>query len=345
MKRSYNYQGARGAGYVTKLALGIGMAVLARKLYRHCTKKSVKDKVVLITGGSRGLGLAVAKELANRGADIIICARTAEQLEKAGRELIAAGARVFTIVTDLRDPQQVTEMMQQSIARFGRIDILVNNAGVMVVGPENVMEIDDYKEVMNANLWSSLHTIKAAMPYFKQQGGGHIVIICSVGGKIAVPHMLPYSISKFALVGLSQGLASELAKEHIKVTTVIPNLMRTGSPRNISLKGDHESEYAWFKIADSLPVISQSAAAAARQIAKGIEAGQTEITLTFIARLAVALQGIFPSLIATATRMANYLLPEGTNREYKKGYQSESKLTKGVIGQITDRNAVKYNQL
>jgi short-subunit dehydrogenase len=326
------------------IGLVLALAFVSSKIYRQLTRISLRDKVVLITGGARGLGLALARELASKGASLILCSRTASQLEQARQELEAIGCPVFTMVTDLRDEQQVADLFQQSILRFGRIDMLINNAGVMIAGPQNVMDIDDFKNTMEANVWSSLYTIKAALPIFKSQRRGHIVNICSIGGKFAVPHMLPYSVSKFAMVGLSQGLAAELAKDRVKVTTVIPNLMRTGSPRNITVKGNHEAEYGWFKLAGSFPLVSQNADQAARQIVKGIENGRSEIVLTFTAKFVSAVQGIFPGAMGTVAKLMNALLPRSENTAAKKGWEAETRLTHGIIGAISDKAADKYNQ-
>jgi short-subunit dehydrogenase len=126
------------------------------------------------------------------------------------------------------------------------------------------MGLKEYDDAMRTNFWTALHTIHACLPIFKAQGYGSIVNITSIGGKIAVPHMLPYSTSKFALVGFSEGLRTELKKHNILVTTIVPYLMRTGSARNITVKGNHEAEYAWFKTLATSPFIAQNAELAAK---------------------------------------------------------------------------------
>lgn len=328
-----------------KLAsLGLTAWYVIKNLYRDSKKVNVQGRVVLITGGSRGLGLAIARELASKGARLALCARDAEHLNKVSKEFTEKGYSIFIHAADVTDSEQVQQMVEQVIRYYGHIDIVINNAGIMLVGPDQVMEIADYKSLMESNCWSSLYTTKALVPHFKAQGIGHIVNICSIGSKISVPHMVPYSVSKFALIGLSQGLASELAHDNILVTTVVPNLMRTGSPRNISVKGNHQAEYAWFKLASSLPMISQSADVAAKRIVEGIEFQETQITLTFTAKLAVALQALAPDLIGGSTRLAGRLMPSSDDSTVKKGYESESKITQGAIGSITDEAAIKFNQ-
>lgn len=330
---------------VIKLASLAGVAwYVAKNVRRHTNVPDLSGKVVLITGGSRGLGLALARELAARGAGIAICARKTEHLEKTRREFAASDYPLFTYQTDVTVPDQVNEMIEQVVRHYSRLDMVINNAGTMLLGPDQVMSIADYKDVMEANCWSALYTTKAVTPYFKEQGAGHIVNICSIGGKISVPHMVPYSVSKFAMVGLSQGLASELNQDNIFVTTVIPNLMRTGSPRNIDVKGNHRAEYAWFKLASAFPLLSQGAETAAKRIVDGIARRDREITLTLTAKLAIALQALVPELISASTRLAGRLMPSSSDTTVKKGYESESVITRGATGGASDAAALKFNQ-
>ena len=163
--------------------------------------------------------------------------------------------------------------------RFHQIDVLVNNAGVIQVGPIEVMTHEDFELAMQAHLWGPLNTILAVLPSMRQRREGRIVNISSIGGKVAVPHLVPYSASKFALVGLSKGLRAELMKDNVVVTTVCPGLMRTGSPRNADFKGQHRFEYAWFSISDALPLLTVSAENAARQIVQACKRGQAELVI------------------------------------------------------------------
>jgi NAD(P)-dependent dehydrogenase (short-subunit alcohol dehydrogenase family) len=324
---------------------GIGLMAISKAIYARLTELDFKDKVVLITGGSRGLGLEMARILATKGAKLAICARTEEQLEAAVAEIRTMGANIIAIRADLTDPEQATNLIARVVAHYGRLDILINNAGVMLVAPENSLDISDYRKVMDSNLWSALYTMKAAIPQFRFQGEGRIANICSIGGKIAVPHMLPYSVSKFAMTGLSEGMAAELKKDNIHVTTVIPHLMRTGSPRNVSVKGDHQGEYTWFKTAGSLPLLSQDSRKAAEQIVAAIGSGVSELVLTPIGRAITALQGIAPEAITAGARLANHFLPQSLNSEVRKGYESESSSSEGFLTATTDEQAGKNNEL
>lgn len=327
------------------VTLGAGLFALAKSIYKEINKFDLNDKVVLITGGSRGLGLAIARELASKGAKLAICARTGDQLENARLELEELGAEVITIRMDVSNQTEVQRMIKAVYQHYGQLDVLINNAGIITVGPENVMEVQDYKKVMDTNFWSALYTIKATLPIFLKQGEGRIVNIASIGGKVSVPHLLPYSVSKFALVGLSEGLNAELKKDNIHVTTVIPNLMQTGSPRNVTVKGDHESEYAWFKLADSSSLLSQKADSAAKEIVKALEQGENELILTQLGKVAVGLQGLLPGSINTLMQLTNHFLPKGNSHQEKKGFESESELSGGSLAANTDRAAVEFNEV
>jgi short-subunit dehydrogenase len=345
MKNQQKTHFAINPGVILMSAAGVGLGMLARGIYNRLNRYDLAGKVILITGGSRGLGLEMARLVSSKGAKVAICARNEDQLAKAEAELQATGAEVLAIRADLRDPKQALELIADVESHFGKVDVLINNAGVMELGPENVMEVPDYKEVMDSNLWSALNTIKAVLPCFLAAGQGRIVNICSIGGKIAVPHMLPYSVSKFALVGLSEGLSAELRKNNIRVTTVIPNLMRTGSPRNVSIKGDHEKEYAWFKIADSLPFLSQNSRQAAEEIVEALQNGDRHLTLTWTAKLVTVLKGLMPETVIALSQVANGLLPKSDNRQTKKGFESESAVTKGKLASMTDEAARENNEL
>ncbi|GAC1401444.1 MAG: hypothetical protein NVSMB56_16540 [Pyrinomonadaceae bacterium] len=256
---------------LTTVALGgIGAALTARALVRKRREFALREKVVLITGGSRGLGLEMAREFANEGARLALTARDGNELERARVELERHGADVFTCAFDLTTKAQVEAMVRRVREHFGRIDVLVNNAGIIEVGPVDVMTHQDFECAMRTHFWSPLYAMLAVLPEMRERRSGRIVNIASIGGKIGVPHLVPYCASKHALVGLSDAMRAEMHKDNVLITTVCPGLMRTGSPRNATFKGKHRAEYAWFAISDSLPVTSIAAARAARQISRTI---------------------------------------------------------------------------
>lgn len=321
-----------------------GIFITAKTILDELTRYRLKDKVVLITGGSRGLGLEMARVLAAKGARLVLCARSVDHLRKAKTELRAMGADVITFSADVREQSHVQRLVENVIRHHKRIDVLINNAGIVQVGPAEAMTIKDFENAMQTNFWSAVYLTYACLPYFKRRREGRIVNISSIGGKVAVPHLLPYTASKFALTGFSEGMHAELKKYNIKVTTIIPHLMTTGSPRNVTVKGDHENEYAWFKIADSSPMLAQEASEAAREIISALEKGEAEKTLTFTGKLASKVQGVAPSLMSNVMGIVNDLLPKNTSKEAKAGHQSESKKSTGKITALSDRAAVRNNE-
>jgi NAD(P)-dependent dehydrogenase (short-subunit alcohol dehydrogenase family) len=250
-------------------------------------------RTVLITGGSRGLGLEMARLWATFGARVGICARSDHDIRTAIDELLTISDQVFGQPCDVSSRCQVQEFIAAAKYRWGTIDVIVNNAGVIQAGPADCMTMHDYRQAMDTHFWGPLYLIEGALSDLKQSQG-HIVNIASIGGEISVPHMLPYCASKFALVGLSEGLRTELISAGVKVTTVCPGLMRTGSPRNAWFKGKHRAEYAWFSVSDSLPGVSINAERAAGQIIAATERGQAYVSLSAPAKIGIRLHGMFP---------------------------------------------------
>jgi NAD(P)-dependent dehydrogenase (short-subunit alcohol dehydrogenase family) len=326
---------------------GAGALVAARAAMRRLREYDLRGKVVIITGGSRGLGLVMAREFAREGARVAICARSAEELERARVDLGTGGERVLAVPCDVRDRSQVNEMVNIVRDHYGRVDVLVNNAGVIQVGPMEVMTVEDYEEAMNTHFWGPLYAMLAVLPEMRKRRTGRIVNISSIGGKISVPHLVPYSASKFALVGLSEGLRAELQKDGVWVTTVCPGLMRTGSPRNAYFKGQHRAEYAWFSISDALPVTAMQAERAARAIIAACKRGEAEITLSVQAQLAVRFHGLFPGLTADLLGLVNRLLPApgGIGRLRAKGKNSQSAISPSWLTALNEAAAERNNEM
>jgi NAD(P)-dependent dehydrogenase (short-subunit alcohol dehydrogenase family) len=268
-------------------------------------------------------------------------------LADATRDLQQMGADVFATQCDLRNRAQVEAMVSRVQDHFGRIDVLINNAGIISVGPLEEMTIEDFEEAMASNFWPAVYTTFAVLPEMRGRRSGRIVNISSIGGKIAVPHLLPYSASKFALEGFSRGLRSEVLKDGIVVTTVAPGLMRTGSPRNASFKGQNEREYAWFSISDSMPFISMDADRAAEQIIGALKRGEVEITLTMPAKIAAAVDALFPEFSGGLLAAANRMLPGpgGIGKQVAQGKDSSSAMAPSVLTAPSDAAAVKNNEI
>lgn len=292
------------------LAAGAGLSLAAAVLARNRRAYSLEGKSVLITGGSRGLGLLLAREFGLSGARPAICARNERELALARTKLEQAGIKALTVQCDISRKDDVDRMLEEVRSSLGSIDILVNNAGIIHVGPADLMEVEDYEEAMGVYFWGPLFSILGVLPDMIKRREGRIVNISSIGGKISVPHLLPYCAGKFALTGLSEGLRPELARHNIHVTTVCPGLMRTGSPKHGLFKGQHTKEYAWFSILASMPGLSMNALKAARQIVRACAAGEREIVLTSPAKIAVRFNGLFPELTQHLMEYVSLMLPE-----------------------------------
>ena len=322
-------------------------AALAAEARRARRALELEGQAALVTGGSRGLGLLVARELGRQGARVVLMARDQAELDRAERTLRAEGIDVSTVAGDVSRPDDARRAVETVVSRHGAIDVLVNNAGVISVGPVEHATIADFEEAMGVHFWGPLYTIQAAIPHMRRQSGGRIANISSVGGKIAVPHLAPYCASKFALTGLSSALGHELARDNIAVTTVCPGLMRTGSPFNAWFKGRHREEFAWFAIADSLPIISASGRHAASQIVDAIRYGDAELVITLVAKLGILADALMPNTVALAMRAANALLPEpdpSAGDERRSGWQSLSDWAPSRLTRLAERAALENNE-
>ncbi len=293
------------------------LAASALALRAFVQQKRLADlggSVVLITGGSRGLGLALAHEFGRHGCRLALCARDADELTRAREELAVKGYEVFTAVCDLTDIAQVNRLIAGVTAQYGQIDVLVNNAGIIEVGPVQNMQRRDFEDAMNVDFWGVLDTILAVLPQMQARKSGRIVNITSIGGKVAFPHLLPYAAAKFAATGLSEGLHSELQRDGITVTTIVPGLLRTGSYFNALFKGNKTGEFIWFSLGDNLPGGSISAERAAHEIVTATRRGSAERILSIPASLLVRLNGLAPSTTGhLLTLINNVALPPPSN--------------------------------
>ena len=335
--------GASGAALVGGMAFGLGLTYWS---VRQARRYKLSRRRVVITGGSRGLGLALARQFLRRGAKVALLARDPEALERA-RQLLAGQGTVFVRPCDVRDRVQVEQAVADVRRELGEIDVLVNNAGTITVGPADTMTSEDYQEALNVFFWAPLYMTLAVLPSMRERGAGRIVNISSIGGKISVPHLLPHSVGKFALSGWSEGLRAEVAKDNISVTTVFPGLMRTGSPRNANFKGKHRAEYTWFLLSDSLPGFSINADRAARQIVRACEFGKAELIVGWPAKAAIKAHALFPALASLVIRATNQLLPDarGADGLAKKGAQSTTAVTESWLTALDQQAAKKNNQI
>jgi short-subunit dehydrogenase len=308
----------------TGAAVLVVRAIRSRKLVP--ANPNAPRPVVLITGGSRGLGLAIASRFAHNPVRLVLASRNLAELQHAQVTLLTQFAHLrpedfHLVAADLSQPEEAQRLITEAISRFGRIDVLINNAGIIDVGPIESQTLDIFERTMQINFFAALYTTWAALPHLRRQqplSGSHrasIVNIASLGGKIAVPHLLPYTAAKFALVGFSEGLHAELRHKGIRVTTVCPGLMRTGGEDHANFLGITDAERRWFNFAATMPVIAVSAKHAANKIFHAVAAGRAEITISPQAWLAARIAGAFPETLQYANALTNHhLLPKAPSQ-------------------------------
>jgi short-subunit dehydrogenase len=302
--------------------------------------------VAVVTGASRGMGFLLARELADRGHDLVINARSEAGLAVAAAELQCRGAEVVTVPCDLADAALGGRLVETATDRFGRLDVLVANAGTIQVGPALAMRAEQFEDAMNLMFFGVLHPVLAALPVMTKRGAGRILVISSIGGKLPSPHLLPYVAAKHASVGFAEGLRVEMIRHGITVTCAVPGLMRTGSPRNALFTGDQSGEHRWFTLGDSLPVVSMDAERAARKLVGAALKGKPEVVTTPLAKIGMRVHGVAPSTTIRLVSLVNRLLPtDETPRPVRPGHAVEKPAKWfDALTALTRRAARRYHQ-
>jgi len=183
--------------------------------------------VAIVTGGSKGIGRAIAGALAAEGASVVISARTAGDVERVAVELGGRDGRVLGVRCDVRDPDDCARMVEAAVDAFGRLDVLVNNAGVGAFAPVEAMSIETWRQVIETNLSGVFYCSRAAIPHLRRAGGGWIINIGSLAGKNAFPGGGAYNASKFGLLGFTEALMQEVRHDGIRVSTIMPGSVAT----------------------------------------------------------------------------------------------------------------------
>lgn len=287
----------------------------------------------------------MAREFDRKGARLALLARDRDELEAAREKLRPAD--VMLVECDVRDAAAVSRAVGEVAGKRGTIDVLVNDAGVIDVAPFDRLDEEDFDDSLQTHLWGPLRLIRAACP--RMPTGSRIVNISSIGGLVAIPHLLSYSVGKFALTGLSEGLHAELSQRGIVVTTVCPGLMRTGSHVNARFKGRHEEEFAWFAAAAGFPLASMNARRAARKIVSACRSGRPVLILTPQARALHLFRAFAPNTTARALSLAARMLPESPASEdgdrKKEGWRSTSVAAPSILTKLADRAVRRNNEL
>lgn len=336
----------RFAPFALGAAAAAATAAFARRRAHRADLERLRGRVIVITGGSRGLGFALARMLAGGGALVTIAARDQAALRRAHDALAEDGLRVDAVRCDVRDEHDAAALIAHVEEHSGPVDVLVNDAGAIEVGSVWDQSTADFRESVETHVFGPLHTMRAVLPAMRARGDGRIANIASIGGLVAPPHLTPYAAGKFGLVGLSQGFAAEVAHDGISVTTVCPGLMRTGSPDHAWFKGRTRAEYAWFAVAASMPGLSTSAESAARRIVHAIAHRRPYLGITPLTRIAQIANGVMP---ATTTRLlalgARALPPPRYDEGGKRsGEDSHSPLAPSLLTALDRIAKRRYNE-
>ncbi|MEU9482757.1 SDR family NAD(P)-dependent oxidoreductase [Streptomyces decoyicus] len=313
---------------------------------------SIEGLTAVVTGGSRGLGLLLARELLRHGCDVVLLARDDAELARAvGRLAQWRGGTVRGVVCDVRDRAAVQDRLAEIARDRDGLDIVIANAGIIQVGPADALGPDGFQEAMDSVFNGALNTALSALPHLRRSpAGGRLALIGSVGGLLAVPHLLPYSCAKSAVAALAEGLRAEEGPHGVSVTAVHPGLMRTGSHLHALFGGDRRREYAWFSALAGAPVLSMSAERAADRIVSALQRRRPRIVLTPAARLGARAHGLAP---VTTTRLVSAfarVLPRDGARgtvdgsTVEAGEQPPARRLRRVLGALNERAADRFNQ-
>lgn len=326
-------------------AIAAGALFLAQRTLRRRKPIEFRDRVVLITGGTRGLGLKLAERFVAEGARVAVCARDEEELEQVRTRLGAPPGQLLAIECDVADRKQVSEMISEVREHLGPVDVLINVAGVIQVGPLEAMQLEDFEQAMDIMYWGTVYTTLEVLPEMRSRRNGSIANITSIGGKVAVPHLTPYVAAKFAAVGFSEAITAEEAENGIRVTTIAPGLMRTGSFLQAWFKGDQELEYAWFAPSSSLSLLTISADDAARSIIEAIRHGKREVVLSWQAKILAFAHGVSPSATVAALSVVNRLFADSADQSRKKGQEARNDLDSQAVDRLTKRGLEAADEL
>ncbi|MEU5208633.1 SDR family NAD(P)-dependent oxidoreductase [Streptomyces sp. NPDC020742] len=306
----------------------------------------------VVTGGSRGLGLLMAHALMVRGCHVVLLARDEAELGRAVTKLArSACGSVRSVVCDVRDGAEVEDRLDGIARQNGRLDIVLANAGTLQVGPAESLGTEGFRDAMDSLFHGALHTALAALPHLRRSPvGGRLALVGSVGGLLAVPHLLPYSCAKAAVAALAEGLQAEEAAHGVTVTGVHPGLLRTGSHLHARFGGDRRREYAWFQALAGAPLLSMNAGRAAERIVTAVQRRRHRVVLTPAGRLGAVAHGVAPVATARLVSAVGRVLPRDGGGGTAEGFRVEAedqppaRRIRRVLGVLNERAADRLNQ-
>ena len=235
--------------------------------------KSIKDKIILITGAASGIGKASALEFAREGSDLVLADLNEVGLKNTAEAVLACGRKCLEIRTDVSRRDQVEKLSRQALAEFGRVDVLMNNAGVTLAAEIKDTRIPDWEWVLNTNLGGAMYAIHYLLPQMIGRSAGHIVNVCSASSIMGIPAAGAYTASKHGLAGLTEVLRTEVERFGIKVTAVYPGVVKSAIYDSTVLKG-------FKREATKLPgFLGITPEEAARRIVKAVKKDQPVLML------------------------------------------------------------------
>lgn len=314
-----------------------------------------RPSVALVAGGSRGLGLLMAREVAKAGLLPVLWARDEDELAAAVRRLQAWGHEAVSMVCDVSDAAAVDDAVAHIESEIGPIEVSLHVAGIISVGPVASVPREQFEQSMAIMAWGPINVALAVLPGMRERGRGRIGTVTSIGGKVSVPHLLPYSTAKFAAVGFSEGLRAELAGTGVTVTTLVPGLMRTGSHLRAKFTGDTAAEYAWFAPGASLPLVSMDAERAAARMVRAVLRGRSTVLITPLSKVGARVAGVAPATTALAMGLMARALPtapagavDGEPSAPIEGHDARAQLDSPLVERLTTwgtRAARRFGEL
>ncbi|MBL0059765.1 MAG: SDR family oxidoreductase [Elusimicrobia bacterium] len=248
-----------------------------------------ESPVALITGASSGIGWETARILASRGWRLALAARRKERLETLAREIENnGGSPALVCPVDISKPDQARKGVEQTASHFGRLDVLVNNAGILRMATFQDMPVAEMREIFETNFWATIEAVRAALPLFEKQGGGHVVQVGSGVSRRGLPFMGAYAASKFALLGLTESLRVEWAAQNVTFSLVLPGGTETEMPNGV----DRSRLPTGYPERDGVRI---SARRAARAVAKAVERRGTEYFVPWWIRPGAWVSALLPS--------------------------------------------------